>query len=89
MGLDSQQIQVAVSNTPSTAETSQMNDSCLERTLAPVQSYFCLSVIHSANLMVFVQKISHQLKVIFCRETPALGQKAKHGAGHRGHMPGR
>lgn len=89
MRLDSQQIQVAVSNAPSTAEISQMNDSCLERTLAPVQSYFCLSVIHSANLLVFVQKISDQLKVIFCRETPALRQNTRRGTGHWGHMPGR
>lgn len=51
LGLDSQWIQIAeITNKPSAAKISQMNDSCLKRTLAPAQSYFCLSMIDSANL---------------------------------------
>lgn len=47
------------------------------------------SMIDSANLPdSFVQKISDQLKGTFCRETPALRQKAMHVARHQGHVPG-
>jgi len=42
-----------ITNKPNAAKISQMNDSCLVRTLAPAQSYFCLSMIGSANLLGF------------------------------------
>lgn len=50
-----------------------MKDSYLERTLAPAQSYFCLSMINSG---LFVQESSAQPKGSFCREAPVLTQRA-------------
>lgn len=68
--LDSQWIQVAeVTNKPGAAKITQMKDSYLERTLAPGQSYFCLSMIDSG---LFVQESSDQPKDSFCREAPVL-----------------
>lgn len=53
-----------VINKLSAAKITQRKDSYLERTLAPAQSYFCLSMINSG---LFVQR-ARSAQGSFCRE---------------------